>query len=208
MKRGLALLLLIPILGCGEGYRKFAHPKTIVFFGDSLTYGKGVTPETAYPTLIQKKINELGWDYTVINAGVSGNTSADGVRRLPDFLKQHDVDVFILALGANDMMRKQSSDLARKNLQDILNQVKAKNKEAKLVVAGVNFGFVLGMFVSRQFQDVFKSVAKKNNAVFIPNLLDGVVGKTQYNTSDGIHPNAEGHKIIAETVWDELKDVL
>ncbi|OVE76068.1 hypothetical protein BVX98_06600 [bacterium F11] len=207
------LIFLITVAGlltsCGSSTKSdySEGPRTLVFFGDSLTAGKGVTSEEAYPHLIQEKIDEMGWDIKVVNAGISGDTSTDGLNRIHQVLEE-EVHYFVLALGANDMLRKNPASIMGENLQKILDLVKEKNPEAKQLLVGVKFGLVLGMFVSRQYKDVFSNLAEENDVEYVPNLLKGVVGKPQLNSSDGIHPNPDGHKKLAATVWKKLQPLL
>jgi len=204
----LARLFLLALLG-GCTAEPERRPQTIVFFGDSLTEGTGVQPAEAYPALIQEKIKQKQWPVTVINAGTSGNTSADGVARIGQVLDAHaQIDVFVLALGANDIMRRLSPAQLEENLGTILETVKKRYPEARLVLIGVEFGFVLGMFAPRDLDDLFERVAEKHGAKLIPSLLKGVLGRKEFNVTDGLHPNAAGHRVLAETVWPELEEIL
>jgi acyl-CoA thioesterase I len=186
-----------------------AEPRTIVFFGDSLTAGYGlVDPSSfAYPALIQEKIDHAKLDYRVVNAGLSGETSAGGVRRI-DWILRQPVDVFVLALGANDGLRGISPAVTRGNLQQIIDRVRAKNSKAKLVVAGMQMPREMGGEFTRTFREVFPEIAEKNDAALIPFLLEGVGGRADLNQPDRIHPTPEGHAVIAETVWKVLRPLL
>jgi acyl-CoA thioesterase I len=181
--------------------------KTIVFFGNSLTAGYGLSPEQAFPALIQKKIDSLDLPYTVVNAGVSGETSSGGNTRI-DWILQQPVDIFVLELGANDGLRGTELSETKKNLQDIINKVKAKNPNIKLVLAGMQVPPNMGQKYSTEFKDLYPDLAAKNNMTLIPFLLEGVGGEINLNQSDGIHPTAEGHHIVAENVWKELEKLL
>lgn len=188
---------------------KTPRAQTIVFFGDSLTEGVGVAPNEAYPALIQQKINAKKWPVTIVNAGVRGNTTSDGLARIDQVLAENpQIDVFVVALAANDIMRKLSMTEMETNLNTILDRVKAKHPQAKLMVMGVEFGLVLGMFAPRDIDEIFERVAEKHNAALVPSLLKGVLSKPDLNTPDGIHPNAAGQRVLAETVWEKIEGLL
>jgi acyl-CoA thioesterase-1 len=184
-----------------------ASAKTIAFLGDSLTAGYGVGKERAYPALIAQKIHDAHLPYEVINAGVSGDTSADGLRRL-DWLLQQKIDLLVIALGANDGLRGLSTNVLETNLQAIIDKVKAKNPETGIVIAGMRMPPNLGADYDGKFQRVFAAIAQKNNLPLIPFLLADVGGQAQLNQGDSIHPTAAGQKIIAETVWKTLQPLL
>src|SRR6188508_888661 len=181
--------------------------KTIVFFGNSLTAGYGLSPSEAFPAIIQNKIDSLGLPYKVINAGVSGETSSGGNGRIDWILKQP-LDVFVLELGANDGLRGIPLSETKKSLQSIIDKVKAKYPEAKLVLAGMQIPPNMGVTYTTQFRNIYPDLAKKNAAMLIPFLLEGVGGDLKLNQQDGIHPTAEGHHIVAENVWRVLEDLL
>lgn len=181
--------------------------KTILFYGDSLTAGYGLSKEQAFPALVGEKLNENGDNYKIINAGLSGETTAGGLNRLGWILKQP-VDVFVLELGANDGLRGLPLDQTEKNLQAIIDKVKDKNPGVKIVIAGMMVPPNLGEEYTSEFRSIFPRIAKKNDAALIPFLLDGVAGDEDLNLADGIHPNPKGHKIVAQTVLSVLKTVL
>ena len=181
--------------------------KTIVFFGNSLTAGYGLEPTEAFPALIQKKIDSLKLPYKVINAGVSGETSAGGNGRI-EWILQQPVDVFVLELGGNDGLRGIPTAETRRNLQAIIDKVKGKYPDAKIVIAGMQMPPNMGHIYTAEFRNIFPDLAKKNNIALIPFLLQGVGGEAKLNLEDGIHPTAEGHKILAENVWDMLEGIL
>ena len=181
--------------------------KSIVFFGNSLTAGYGLSPEQAFPALIQQKIDSLGLPYLAINAGLSGETSSGGLTRI-DWILQQPMDIFILELGANDGLRGIPLAQTKKNLQDIIDKVKAKYPEAKLIFAGMQIPPNMGQTYSTEFRDMFGELAEKNSMALIPFLLEGVGGEPELNQEDGIHPTAEGHRIVAENVWKELEKLL
>lgn len=203
-------LLVCACLGCGAlGSIRAAETRTIVFFGDSLTagYGLGNPAAEAYPALIQQKIDHERLPWRTVNAGLSGETSAGGLRRV-DWILRQPVDVFVLALGANDGLRGISPTVTRSNLQQILERVRARNPKAKLVVAGMQMPLAMGADFAREFQAVFPAVAEKFDATLIPFLLDDVGGRLELNQPDRIHPNPAGHERIAETVWKTLQSLL
>ena len=179
----------------------------ILFFGDSITAGYGLELEQAFPALIQEKIDNAGLPFTVTNAGLSGETSSGGLNRI-DWLLRQPVDVFVLELGGNDGLRGVSLDLTASNLQSILDLVKERNPGATLVVAGMQIPPNLGPDYTRQFKNLFPELAANNDATLIPFILDGVAGIESLNLPDGIHPTAEGHTIVAETVWNILRPIL
>jgi len=182
--------------------------KTILFFGDSLTAGYGLDdPSDAFPGEIAKKIDSLKMPYKVINAGVSGETSAGGNSRIDWTLKQK-VDVFILELGANDGLRGIPPNETTKNLQSIVDKVKAKYPEAKLVMLGMQVPPNMGADYVNKFKAVFPAIAAKNKMTLVPFLLQGVGGHPDLNQPDGIHPTERGAKIVANNVWDVLKGLL
>ena len=181
--------------------------KTIVFFGNSLTAGYGLSPSEAFPALIQKKIDSLGLPYQVINAGVSGETSSGGKTRI-DWILREPVDIFVLELGANDGLRGTLLSETKKNLQDIIDKVKAKYPDTKLVFAGMEIPPNMGQAYTTEFRNIYTELATKNSMTLIPFLLEGVGGETELNQADGIHPTAEGHIIVAENVWKQLKKLL
>ncbi|MBA2762229.1 MAG: arylesterase [Segetibacter sp.] len=181
--------------------------KTIIFFGNSLTAGYGLSPSQAFPALIQKKIDSLGLPYKVINAGVSGETSSGGNSRI-DWILRQPVDVFVLELGANDGLRGIPSSETKKNLQSIINKVKAKYPGAQLVLTGMQIPPSMGQQYAGEFRDIYPELANKNRITLVPFILEGVGGELKLNQEDGIHPTEEGHKVLAENVWRELKELL
>ena len=181
--------------------------KTIVFYGNSLTAGYGVSPSEAFPAIIQKKIDSLGLPYNVVNAGVSGETSSGGKTRI-DWILREPVDIFILELGANDGLRGTPLSETKKNLQDIIDKVKAKYPNTKLVFAGMEIPPNMGQVYTTEFRNIYTELAAKNNMTLIPFLLEGVGGEPELNQADGIHPNEEGSLIVAKNVWKQLEKLL
>ena len=186
-----------------------SETRTIVFFGDSLTAGYGLAdPSTeAYPALIQEKIAGAGLNWRAVNAGLSGETTSGGLRRV-DWILRQPVDIFFLALGANDGLRGIDPGVSRSNLQKIVDRVRNKNPAVKLVLAGMQMPPAMGRDFSREFEKMFPEVAEKNHAVLVPFLLERVGGQIDLNQADRIHPTAKGHAIIAETVWKVLRPLL
>jgi acyl-CoA thioesterase-1 len=181
--------------------------KTILFFGNSLTAGYGLTTAQAFPALIQNKLDSLHLPYKVINAGVSGETSSGGNSRI-DWILRQPLDIFILELGANDGLRGIPLSETKKSLQAIIDKVKAKNPAARLLIAGMQIPPNMGQKYTTEFRGIFPDLAKKNGMTLIPFLLEGVGGEEKLNQEDGIHPTAEGHRIVAENVWQELVKIL
>ena len=179
----------------------------ILFLGDSLAAGYEIGKEFAFPALIQAKIRRFGLPYTVINAGVSGDTSAGGLRRL-GWILRGPVAVLVLALGANDGLRGVPPEETAKNLQAIIDQARRKIPRLKVVIAGMKVPPNLGPDYAEKFEGIFTELAEKNHAVLIPFLLKGVAGRPHLNLADGIHPTAEGHALVAETVWHYLEPLL
>jgi acyl-CoA thioesterase-1 len=180
---------------------------TILFLGDSLTAGFGVQKEQAYPALIQEKIHQKHLPFDVINAGVSGDTSAGGLARL-DWVLRDKVDILVLALGANDGLRGLPVRTMKANLQAIMDRVKAQNPQVKIVIAGMQMPPNLGIEYATDFRAAFAELAKENSATLIPFLLEGVGGHAELNQADQIHPTAAGHKIVADDVWRILEPLL
>ncbi|MCK6691941.1 MAG: arylesterase [Thermoanaerobaculia bacterium] len=181
--------------------------KSIVFFGNSLTAAYQLSPEQGFPALIQQKIDSLGLPYQCVNAGLSGETTAGGKNRI-DWILTQPVDIFVLELGGNDALRGLPVEESKKNLQAIIDQVKAKYPDCKIVVAGMMAPPNLGPAYTKAFRDMYPALAKANKTALVPFLLENVGGEPSLNLEDGIHPNAEGHKIVAETVWKVLKGFL
>lgn len=184
-----------------------ADPKVILFFGDSLTAGYGLSPEQAFPALVEKNCNKNGTPCKAINAGLSGETSAGGLSRI-DWILRQPIDVFVLELGANDGLRGLPLDQTKKNLQAIIDKVRAKYPDVKIVIAGMMVPPNMGPDYTASFRKIFPELAKKNNATLIPFLLQDVAGYEKLNLGDGIHPNQEGHRIVANNVYQALTPLL
>jgi acyl-CoA thioesterase-1 len=181
--------------------------KTIVFFGNSLTAGYGVDPSEAFPALVQEKIDSLNLPYKVINAGLSGETTAGGKSRI-DWILRQPVDVFVLELGGNDGLRGIPIAETSKNLQAIIDRVREKYPHVKIILAGMQVPPNMGKNYASAFRVVFQQLAANNHIDLIPFLLENVGGISYLNQADGIHPNPEGHRIVAENVWKVLQGLL
>jgi acyl-CoA thioesterase-1 len=216
-------LIMALLAGCGNNEEKTNEPanqkreqvsstktdkaKTIVFYGNSLTAGYGVDPTESFPSIVQDKIDSLQLPYKVINAGVSGETTAGGKSRI-DWILRQPVNVFVLELGGNDGLRGIPIAETSKNLQAIIDRVREKYPEAKIILAGMQVPPNMGRQYATQFRTVFEQLAAKNNVQLIPFLLENVGGIASLNQGDGIHPNPEGHRIVAQNVWKVLQGML
>lgn len=180
--------------------------KTILFFGDSITAGYGLDDTNdAFPGIIQSKMDSLGLDYTVVNSGVSGETSAGGKSRI-DWILSQNIDIFVLELGANDGLRGLPITETKANLQSIIDAVRAKSPKTKIVLAGMQMPPNMGSDYTQKFSAIFSDLAAENKLSYIPFILEGVGGIKELNQNDGIHPTAEGHKIVAENVWEVVSN--
>ena len=205
MRRAIALplailsILFAPSASAGE-------TKTILVLGDSLSQGFGLAPSDAYPMLLVKKLRAAGLNFQVTNASAAGGTTEGGLERLPAHLKRK-IDIFILELGINDAFRGVPVDQIQNNLQQIIDKVKARNPSVRVVIAGMQLpNYAADDYVSA-FGKIFADLAAKNEAALVPYLLQSVAGDPSLNLPDGIHPNAAGQKILAETVWHVLEPV-
>ncbi len=175
--------------------------------GDSLTDGYGLSRKQAYPALVAEKIRDAGLRYDVINAGVSGDTTGGGLRRLPTYLRQP-VDVLVLELGINDAFRGVPISQMRSNLQAIIDRTRERNPKVAIVIAGMQLPLFGADAYVRAFGEMYAELAEKNNAALIPYFLAGVGGDPALNLADRIHPNAAGQRVLAETVWRALEPLL
>ena len=182
-------------------------PKTILFYGDSLTAGYGLSPEEAFPALVGKMLNDKGKEAKIINAGLSGETSAGGLTRI-DWVLRQPIDVFVLELGPNDGLRGLPLEQTEKNLQLIIDKVKAKFPNVKIVIAGMMVPPNIGQDYTNKFKAMYPRLAEKNSATLIPFLLQDVAGNDKLNLPDRIHPNASGHKIVAENVFKAIAPLI
>ncbi len=182
--------------------------KTIVFFGDSLTAGYGLEDvNDAFPGIIQQKIDSLQLNYSIVNSGVSGETTSGGKNRI-DWVLNQKPTIFILELGANDGLRGVPLKQSKENLQDIIDAVKKKYPDTIIVLAGMQIPPNMGQDYTTEFKNMFPDLATKNDLYLIPFLLEDVGGLSDLNQKDGIHPTKEGHQILAKNVWSVLKPIL
>lgn len=194
-------------IACALFFQASSPPKVILFYGDSLTAGYGLSPDEAFPALVEKKLNKTDKKVKVVNAGLSGETSAGGLSRI-DWILRQPVDIFVLELGGNDGLRGLPVDQTRKNLQGIMDKVKAKYPNCKIVMAGMMVPPNMGKEYTEAFKRVYPDLATKNKATLIPFILDGVGGIEKLNQPDGIHPNAEGHQIISNKITPVFEKLL
>jgi acyl-CoA thioesterase-1 len=183
-----------------------AQAKAILVFGDSLSDGFMLKRSEAYPALLAKKLHAAGLDFQVTNASAAGGTTEGGLERLPPHLKR-EIDIFILELGINDAFRGVSVDQIQNNLQQIIDKLKARNPNVRVVIAGMQLPNHGADDYISAFGKMFGDLASRNNAALVPYLLQGVAGDPSLNLSDGIHPNAAGQKILAENVWRVLEPI-
>ena len=196
------------LLTCIISLSSFMYdPPSILFYGDSITAGYGLEPQNAFPAQFEKILKGKGIQAEVINAGLSGETTAGGLSRINWILKKK-VDIFVLELGANDGLRGLPLSETRSNLQKIINTVKVKYPDVTIVIAGMMVPPNMGDAYSTEFKKIFEDLALKNEALLIPFILDGVAGNPSLNQADGIHPNIEGHKIVAENIYGLLEKLL
>lgn len=206
MKKIILILFLINMEIFASNTSLNSDSKTILFLGDSLTEGLGVRKEEAFPSLVEKMIqSELKKDITVINGGVSGSTTSDGLSRLKWYLRKKPYIVF-LALGANDGLRGLNLEKSQKNLEEIIRFAQKSN--AKVLLAGMLIPPNYGVDYSERFKNMYEDLKEKYNLVSMPFLLEGVAGEKELNQKDGIHPNAKGYKIIAQNVFEFIKEEL
>jgi acyl-CoA thioesterase-1 len=220
---GSALLLALLAAGChSDSTTQTAAPAApaaaeapapkgqaaILFFGDSITAGLGVEPDEAYPALIGQRVDSLHLPYTVVNAGLSGETSAGGRSRINWVLSRQPVGVFVLELGGNDGLRGLPLADTRKNLQAIIDTVRQKAPQAKIVLAGMQIPPNMGPAYAADFKKLYGEIAARNKLTLIPFLLENVGGIAKLNQRDGIHPTPAGHKLVARTVWRTLQPIL
>jgi len=198
----------VPPAGAGAAQQPASDPRPVVLFvGTSLTAGLGVSPEEAYPARVQEKIDSAGLGYRVVNAGVSGETSAGGLTRI-DWLLRAAPDVLVLELGANDALRGQDPEATRRNLQAIIDHTRSRYPDAGIVIAGMRAPPNLGARYADAFAALFPALARDNDAALIPFLLDGVAAVPELNRADGIHPTAAGQEILAANAWRVLEPML
>jgi acyl-CoA thioesterase-1 len=205
---GFALSVSSMLLGQVATPAPSAGPsKSLVFLGDSLTAGFGVQSTEAFPALIAEKIRAARLPFDVRNAGLSGDTSAGALRRT-DWILQRSIDVLVIELGGNDGLRGLPVKSLKENLQKIIDKAKTKNPRVKIVIAGMQIPPNLGAAYAADFARVYTEIARENDAILIPFLLDGVGGHRDLNQPDMIHPTAAGHRVVADSVWRTLEPIL
>jgi len=207
--RFIALLGFLSVQSAEPATRDPSRVITIVALGDSLTAGYGLSRKQAWPALIAEKMRAAGYEFEVVNAGSSGDTTTGGLRRLPALLRAHKkIDIFVLELGINDAFRGVSIEQIRSNLQTIIDQVRARQPNASIVIAGMQLPNVSSDDYVGAFGGIFRALAEKNRATLIPYFLEGVGGDPELNQWDRVHPNAAGQRVLAENVWRVLKPLL
>jgi len=207
MRLRIAFLLVGLVLAVST--RAAEAARTIVFFGDSLTAGYGLDDPAseAYPALIQQKLDAAGLPWRVINAGLSGETTSGGLRRV-DWILRQPMDIFVLALGGNDGLRGIEPAVSAANLQGIIDRVHGKYPAARIVLAGMQMPPSMGEAYTREFAAMYPALAAKNHVVLIPFLLARVAAQPELNQPDGMHPTAAGAAQVADTVWATLRPLL
>ena len=205
MKHALTALLAIWLVMPAQS-ASAAGTKTILVFGDSLSDGFMLPRSETYPALLAKKLRAAGLNFQVINASASGGTTQGGLERLPPHLKRP-IDILILELGINDAFRGLSIDQIQSNLQQIIDKVKARNPNVRVVIAGMQLPNYTADDYASAFGKIFVDLAAQNRATLVPYLLQGVAGDPELNLADGIHPNAAGQKILAGNVWHALESL-
>ncbi len=216
--RSVSKVVVLALWGCrgaepGAAERAAATPAAdpdrpvILCVGTSLTAGYGLDPEQAYPALLQRRVDAEGRGYSVVNAGVSGETSAGALRRV-DWLMRRPVAVFVLETGANDGLRGQDPESTRDNIRAILERVRQQQPPPRVLLAGMRTLTNYGPEYARRFRSIYPELARQNGVALLPFLLEGVAGNPTLNLPDGIHPNAEGQARIAEVVWGALRPLL
>jgi acyl-CoA thioesterase-1 len=201
-----ALLLLFFITAAGLGAAERAR---LVFLGDSITAGYGLENPLAeaYPALLQARIDAAGLAYEVVNAGLSGDTTAGGLRRLNWILRQP-VAVLVIALGGNDGLRGIDPEVTRANLQGIIDRAREKYPDVRLVLAGMQMPVSMSEDFARRYREIFPALATANRLTLVPFLLEGIGARPEFNQPDLIHPTARGQSVIADTVWEHLRPAL
>jgi len=203
------LLAILSVQTADAARRDASNVITIVALGDSLTAGYGLSRKQAYPALVAEKMRAAGYEFEVVNAGSSGDTTAGGLQRLPEILRAHKkIDIFILELGINDAFRGTPIDQIRGNLQAIIDQVRARQPRVSIVIAGMQLPDSSSDDYVGAFSEIFAALAEKNRATLIPYLLEGVGGNPVLNQWDRVHPNAAGQRVLAENVWRALQPML
>jgi acyl-CoA thioesterase-1 len=199
---------ILPVPSTQAARRDVSKVITILALGDSLTAGFGLSRKEAYPALIAEKMRSAKYQFEVINAGWSGDTTAGGLRRLPPLLRGRKIDILILALGINDAFRGVPIEQMRSNLQAIIDQTRARHAGVSIVIAGMRLPLSSSDEYVRAFAEMFGALAEKNRTALIPYLLEGVGGNPELNQADRVHPNAAGQRVLAENVWRVLEPLV
>ena len=207
VREKLAMMLVFLFVAAIAVAEEKARKRTILFLGDSLTSGYGLSAEVAFPAVIQAKIDSLGLGYKVVNAGISGETTSAGLSRMNWMLKRR-IDVLVIELGANDGLRGVPLKVTRQNLQAIVDSSRKAYPKVNVVLAGIQVPPNLGPEYTSEFKEIFPDLATKNKVALIPFLLEGVGGIQEFNLADGIHPTVAGHRKVAENVWKVLGPLL
>jgi acyl-CoA thioesterase I len=204
-----ALLVLLFLQTAEAARRDPSNVITIVALGDSLTAGYGLSRQQAYPALLSEKMRAAGYEFEIVNAGSSGDTTTGGLRRLPAILRAHKkIDILILELGINDAFRGVPIEQIRSNLQAIIDQARARQPDVAIVIAGMQLPDYSSNDYVGAFGAIFAALAEKNRATLIPYFLEGVGGDPALNQWDRVHPNAAGQRVLAENVWRSLERLL
>ena len=198
----LALALLVPSISATS-----SRTGTLLVLGDSIAAGYGVEIEEAFPALLEEKLKTEGHDFQVVNGGISGDTTASGLRRI-DWMLRCSFDIVLIELGGNDGLRGLSPQQTKENLQGIIDKIRAKSPSTRIILAGMQMPANMGEEYTEEFKAVFPSLARQNDTYLIPFILEGVGGVAELNQPDRIHPTAEGHKIVAGNAWKVLEKVL
>jgi acyl-CoA thioesterase-1 len=185
-----------------------ANKRVVMFLGTSLTDGYGLEREDAYPARIQEKVDSAGLPWEVVNAGLSGEKSAAALQRVRSWLIRQPFDVLVVETGANDMLTGANVDTMRANIQSIIDTVRAARPQTRIVLVGMMAAPNLGPRYVQDFNGTFPELARGNQLTFIPFLLEGVAGQAPLNLADGIHPNEDGHRVVARHVWQTLEPIL
>ncbi len=196
-----------PVVNTDEKQSKNIEKPVIMFFGNSITAGYGIDQSDAFSAIIQRRLDSLGYNYRVINAGLSGETTASGLSRV-DWVLRTIPEIFVLELAGNDGLRGLPVPETKKNLLSIIDKVRSANPDVKIVLAGMEVPPNMGPDYASEFRAIFPEVAKAKEVTLIPFILDKVGGEPSLNLPDGIHPTEEGHQIVAETVWKYLEPLL
>ena len=201
------VFIILVCLLSARGFSEETARKTIVILGDSIAAGYGVEASEAFPGLLQQRIDEKKLPYQIVNAGVSGDTTASGARRMPWLLKRK-IDVLVIELGGNDGLRGITATETQSNLEKIIGLAREKYPDVQIILAGMQMPQNMGAEYTEKFRKIFPKIAEEKKTRLIPFLLEGVGGKADLNQPDRIHPNPKGHKIVADNVWAVLEPLL